>query len=417
MKTNNSRISSLAGIYLALAVLLIARSGLSPSVVSQYAPLIGCLLVSAFMVPVIHKLWIPPQFWWLIAFSSVFVSSTMLAGDLTKSSQAIGITCMWISALLIGANINRQQWRRILLLLIVLGLVETSIAMSETILANDLVRSLVASDTSGMYSVRENQISNLIPNRAQGTIGYPIPFSHFIAISFVVTLCSESVKSSKLKLLLLFVLTVGLILSGSRSSIAAAGVAMALYLLIRSVSHRADLRLVCAATFIPLLAILAWDLMYRESNTGDYSFVHRFGVLSSVDDIIGLSLQQLTIGSGYNSHEILFQRGIVPGVATYAVDNAFVSIVISSGILGLVFFFGLYIGSFRQADTMTRVLLAMTFIFGFSYDFPYWHLIMFVTLLFIGRSFADKGDSSLEGPEYLNYPSRSLATRNGSKIA
>jgi len=304
----------------------------------------------------------------------------------------MGITALWLVAFLCGANIGGRYWNFFLWLLIIVGISETFIAVGETLFANEWIRAVVASDTSGLYFVRQNEISSLVPNRAQGTIGYPIPFSHFISISLITVLATGIIRKIGLRILIALILCLGLILSGTRTSILAVALAVIILLFLTHNSRKVIIKSVLFLAGIPITIITIWDYFSAEATSGDYSFIHRLGVIASLGRIVNSSFIQFFVGSGYNSHEALFERGTIPGLETFAVDNAFVSIVISSGLIGLAFFVLLLIRTMLRKDRLVIAIMILAIIYGFSYDFIYWHLLMFLTVVFMGRAFGQEND-------------------------
>ena len=76
----------------------------------------------------------------------------------------------------------------------------------------------------------------------------------------------------------------------------------------------------------------------QENLSTDGSFTHRVGVLTSLSEILNLPVERVLLGSGFNSHESLFKEGYLSTSGTFAIDNSFVTILIYTGILGLLSF-------------------------------------------------------------------------------
>ncbi|XAS71257.1 O-antigen ligase family protein [Micrococcaceae bacterium Sec5.1] len=376
-----------AGLLLAFLVLLTARSVILPGWASQLAPLLAVGLMVVGALPHVNRLVLPPIGLGVALLVAIYVTSSVTtSGNTDYFFRSVSVGFLWLVSAIVGANLYPKEKSLFLTAILLICLLELVFSFAETILGISGVRTVISADQAGQYIVRPNTILGEWTNRAQGSIGYPIPLAHLFSIGIAVALFSRLRIRSIWRIASSLGFLVGILLTGTRSGIAAAVAVVALGLI---ASLRASftvfklLVLVVAALGAVLMAAL---FSSEEKFSSDGSFTHRVGVVSSVGEILKLPPLQIFFGSGFNSHEKLFTEGYFGTQGTFAVDNAFVTILIYTGIFGLLIFLALIAGSIGRGEPVIVAVVGAFLAFGLSYDFINWHLMGFMLFIFLGLS-------------------------------
>ncbi|MBG6056997.1 putative membrane protein [Cryobacterium sp. MP_M5] len=350
---------------LLLAVCLNHRSISRPRGAVLGVLLLGFLLVAALVLP------------------------TIVQSDLQTSAKSLGIGLMWLLALFTGASLTRTERLHFLRYFIVIGCLEAVLSIGESLLKLDLVRDLITGSTSdATYLVRGNVVLGDWTNRAQGTLGHPIPFAAFIAIALLILLFSGAVESRAVKIPCGLLLATGIALSGARSAAAALAVGFAVYCLSLLISARgnvkADPRLRLAALATMALAAVGVFFFARAAVIGDFSLLHRGAVLDATKDLAGLPVLRFIFGSGYNAAPKLYEAGFLHADGLQVIDNAVVSELVVSGVVGVVLLCLLVAFGIRHSSHFGRALIATFVAFFFFFDLFSWHAIAFLFFAALG---------------------------------
>ena len=202
----------------AFIVLLTSRSILLPPALSQLAPLIAAILVLAGMLFHTKSFRIPTAAFWLFIMIAAYAMSSAASGSMENFTKSLSIGLMWMMAVIIGANMQSGEKTKFLGIVLIAAILEALLAAGETLVGSADIRSLIAAAQDGQYLVRPNTILGSWTNRAQGTIGYPIPLAHFLTLSVALALFVPTRISALKRLLLVLILFVGILLTGTRSA-------------------------------------------------------------------------------------------------------------------------------------------------------------------------------------------------------
>lgn len=369
-------------------LLLIARSVLAPGVLSSTTPIWVSLLILLAAVLEWRSLKVPRNFLLVILLAVALVIPTLFYGGVSDAAKAAGVGAMWVAVFFAAANLPLTHRPKLYWTLLVAGVIEALFAISESLLKVEWLRNYVlGSAEEGTYIMRSNLILGDWTNRAQGTVGYPIPFAAFIAVALVIAVVGRLIHNNWAIAGLSLLFVCALLLSGSRSSFVALGLALAAILVTflqnnrRRVSKR-QLALVFGA--LGVAAIGATFFGVRALLTNDFSLMHRGGVVESAINVLGLPLARVLFGSGYNSAEALFESGVLATEGLEVVDNTLVMQLVYSGVVGLIILLALLVISFAASDITGRAVLAVIFAFFFFFDVFHWHLITFLMFTFLG---------------------------------
>ncbi|MFF2316484.1 O-antigen ligase family protein [Arthrobacter sp. NPDC058097] len=372
----------------AFAILLVSRSVLLPSWASQVAPLLAGLLIFAGSLPYLQRFRVPSSAILVGLLVAVYVAASAASGVTDNFVKSLSIGFLWFVAFLVAANVEPNEKSRFFKLVLVAAVLELAIAVGETLIGLPSIRSMVAATQDGIYTVRPNTILGAWTNRAQGTIGYPIPLAHFFALGLAIVVFAHLGLSIFNRWLAAILLFAGILLTGTRSGVAAALASLAAGLLVSRRGEQSKLRiwlLVLLAT-AALLGVLI--LMDQENLSTDGSFTHRVGVLTSIGEIVRLPAERVLFGSGLNSHESLFELGYLGTSGTFAVDNGFITLLIYTGVVGLVSFLVVTGRALGHGTPDEVSVLVGSLTFSMTYDFINWHLHAALFFAMAGLTFS-----------------------------
>lgn len=386
----------------AFVVLLIARSVILPSWASQVAPLLAGVLIFVGTVPHIREFRIPRATLWVFALVATYAAASAASGITDNFIKSLSIGFLWFMSFLVGINVDDREKSRFYKLILVFAALETGLAVCETLVGSADIRSLVAAAQDGIYTVRPNTILGPWTNRAQGTIGYPIPLGHFLAVALAVVIFSTLRLSTLQRVLGGLVFFGGILLTGTRSGVAAAVALIAAGIFFSQRGKYSGLRffiIVVLGCFALIATVILFD---DEKLASDGSFTHRVGVLSSIGEILRLPAERVLFGSGLNSHEGLFELGYLGTSGTFAVDNGFVTLLIYAGIAGLGSFFVITGLALRYGTPVEVAIIVGSLTFSMTYDFVNWHLLAALFFGVVGLALS-RQYGSLKEPSKTQY--------------
>lgn len=258
--------------------------------------------------------------------------------------------------------------------------------------------------------------------RAQGSLGHPILYSFFMLIVFIMGLCWSGGRGFALRAGLVLAGLGGVFLSGTR----AAAIALVVVILVHTLSQKrfaAWLRMI--VVLVSVVAAGYWQrarigrILDEALNSG--SFQHRTGVLGDADRLLRQPLVDLFWGHGMSSTFRLFQSGVLRSPEGFnVVDNTFVYLVATAGLIGLVLFLMLLLSLLRCTSNGGRLCVAVLAVYTFSFDFVVWPSAMAIFLVSALTFIQVKDiDSVVESVEMEKHPvlsdSRSTKITGGRK--
>ena len=265
---------------------------------------------------------------------------------------------------------------------------------------------------------RENPLVDSLV-RAQGTFGHPIVLGYYLGAAFVMAWTSSRALGARSRLAALVVIGSGLVLSGTRSAIAASLLAIVVHVLLRRrlVPWIAGTAIITVAALIT--AILdpgISEIVLHAIDSG--SWIHRSASLEAVPDLLARNGWELWWGSGYGSEITLFDDGHI--ALTYGlpvVDSFLVYVLGTMGIVGLVATIALVTVAFVRGSRMVRALVAYVAVMFFSFDTTVWlssGVTMFMLLGLAGA--AGGGASTRTSPSGASGRRKALAAANAEGV-
>ena len=386
---HNRQFSLVSALIASLGLLLISRSVLAPTLLSTTAPLWVSGLVLLALVLHFREVRFPKSTILVALLSLALVAPTALQTDMSTTAKAVGIGAMWLLVFLGAANVRTEHRPRVIAAIIIAAAIQAVLAVLESLLKLEIVRDLITGSAADKtYIVRDNLILGDWTNRAQGTLGYPIPFAAFLTVGLFLALLSGVIRSRPWMIAIVLLITTGIVLSGTRSAAVALAVGLAAWCVSLLISARAQ-RKRLPGLFFAIFATLVVGaagvaFLVRSILIGDFSLLHRSAVIETAWGLADLPPLRLLFGSGYNSAQQLFDEGILSTSGLEVIDNALISQVIASGLVGLALLVAVLVLAVKRADIATRSVLIAIVAFYFFFDVMSWHAMTGVLFIAVG---------------------------------
>lgn len=366
---------------LALAMVFVFPVGLVPTQF-RYAEL--GILVLFTVITVLHRGvllrgWVP---FLLVAYLAITWASTSAAKIEGAEFQFIMHADTGISFLVMGLKSNVGEKKTIIRSIIQLGAFEALYALYEYV-AKPAV--LWASPVPEKWEWMDTRLANEILTgglRSQGTFGHPLLLSFVLIVALGLTL-RYPFKGRVLRFCLVGLFFASAVAAGSRS---AALIMAALALFTYGMSRYAWVRGVFLTAAGALLAFtssfFSSAVVARFNDSGSLS--HRQGAIDAVPRL--LSDQpgfQVFFGNGWYSTQAVYDRGLLQLDGFVAIDNQFVALLVTTGVVGVVIFLAILAISFKLAGPDIRPALlgsAAVFLVFDVLEFPGTWGLMAITM-------------------------------------
>lgn len=245
-----------------------------------------------------------------------------------------------MSFILMGATATRRDRRTIASTLMGLALLEAAYGLFEIAATPGVIW---ASPVPEAFEWPASRLPNeILPGllRAQGTFGHPLLFATLLLVGLGVALRYEFYRP------ILRVGTVALLMAGS---VAAGSRSITLVMLVMvlffwSRRHFTPIR----GTFLVVLLGLAAStnsftagVFERFASSGSVS--HRAGALDAVPNLLDQTPLRVLIGNGWYSEQQVYREGLLQRDGFMAIDNQFVGLLVTAGLIGLVLFSALLV--------------------------------------------------------------------------
>jgi hypothetical protein len=398
---HNRQYSLVSALTASLVLLMISRSVLAPTLLSTTAPLWVSGLLFLALVMNFRRIRLPKSTIIVALLSLMLVLPTVIQTDMSTTAKAVGIGAMWLLVFLGAANLAWSLRPRVVIAFIIAACAQAVLAVLESLVKLEVVRDLITGSAGEQtYIVRDNLILGDWTNRAQGTLGYPIPFAAFLTVGLFVALLSGVIRNRVVLMSVLLLLMTGIVLSGTRSAAVALAVGLATWCVSLLISARVQRKrlpgMVLAIVATVVVGAAGVAFLVRSVLIGDFSLLHRSAVIDTAWGLGELPLPRLLFGSGYNSASRLFDEGILSTGGLQVIDNALISQVIASGLVGLILLVTSLVLAVARADIATRSVLMAIVAFYFFFDVMSWHAM--TGILFAAIGFAVTTKRSVNAP-------------------
>jgi hypothetical protein len=183
--------------------------------------------------------------------------------------------------------------------------------------------------------------------RGQGSFGHPLLLAFVLLVAAALLL---RVKLTPARFICLGVLFAGVLATGSRS---ATLVMLAMVLFTLGTKRFAFVRglFLAGAAFLLVAGTGILDtVIERFSESG--SLTHRQGAIDALPRLLGEQDEtHIMFGNGWYAREELYNRGLLQLDGFVAVDNQFISLIVSAGLVGLALFVVMMLWSVRRSKS------------------------------------------------------------------
>lgn len=226
-----------------------------------------------------------------------------------------------------------------------------------------------------IYGYRNGAVTNPllggIVDRAQGTLGHPNPLAMVLCLALVAALSNEARLSRRWQVVVVPVILVGILLTGTRIALPAAVVGIVLYLLLeRRIGRLLRSVLLIAVAGSAVLAQLseaAIEVFTELGRSG--SWQQRLGSVSAYPSLFSRPDPDFWFGSGFGNEAALYAEGwIVSPFGVALVDNWPIYILGTLGFIGFVLFVALWGAVVVKSDRVGVALSAVLTVFFFNFD-------------------------------------------------
>jgi hypothetical protein len=325
---------------------------------------------------------------------------TLLAGYLLVVAYSTGVANIdgaWfqyythgligVAFLIFGMTANGAERLTIIRSVVWLGAAEAAYALAEYVVQPPV---LWASPVPTDFEWSGSRFQNLIitsGTRSQGSFGHPLLLAMvlMVALGFALRL---QFRYQWIKPALIVLFFAGNVASGSRSALV---VMLAMLVLSLGTSKRIPLRAaavgILAVAFVSLGDVAQIGVVQEFLSGG--SLQHRQGAIDSLPRLLGQSQGLLLAGHGWFSTTAVYQAGLLQLDGFQAIDNEFIALLVSAGLIGLFLFFTLMVVAFVGVGWHSRLALVAcyaTFLVFDVLEFPATWSLLALLLGFAGSA-------------------------------
>ncbi|KQO81142.1 hypothetical protein ASF17_13590 [Frigoribacterium sp. Leaf263] len=219
-------------------------------------------------------------------------------------------------------------------------------------------------------------VNTLLPGgleRVQGTLGHPITYGVVLCTAFVVTVAAGRRVPLPARVLVASALMVGMLLSGSRSVVLAAILAVAV-LVVAASEGRGAVRAAAALLGVGVAVVVFVDELGVASDrfVSSGSYENRAGTIGSVPRLLGRPLLEVVFGSGVGTVERLYDEGLFPQDGFWVLDNQLVTTLATQGVLGVALSVAVLVIALATRDPLARALCAVFVGMLVTFDYVFW---------------------------------------------
>ncbi|VXB01211.1 hypothetical protein [Frigoribacterium sp. 9N] len=362
-----------AALVVAFAVLISTTSGSAPDIVRHAAvAAVAGVSVAALVSPRSWSIGRPRA---TLATTAFFAFSIVCVLALAPSTivlmaelAAIGVAISW----LVSTSSSRDL-RVFVRGLVVLGLAQVVVGVVELTITHRPIPFGYKVLATGRSFVSDNKILPGGLVRVEGTLGHPIPYAVFLAVCLVLVLVARRTFPVWFPPFAVLVLSAGILLSGSRSVVAAVLLAVTYVLMTSEARSRAAKIVLTVLGAVAGAAALASEIVDAVGTlVASGSYENRMGAVRSVPGLLARPALEALAGSGFGSEAELYARGLLPQEGFTVVDNQLVTTLATFGIAGIVSLVAALVVGFVHASRTGRAVLVVMIVTLFSFDYFVW---------------------------------------------
>lgn len=295
----------------------------------------------------------------VVTVSSLFADGTQIFYLLALPFVVLQYSAVWRSSESVKITLSK--------LIVALGVAEALLALLE-----------FSRNTGPLIGpkVIDERTNFLFPThfRAQGTLGHPLALSAILLAAFTCLLASDHF-SKRAKILVGIVLTAGAITTGSATTVILGGIAVVVSLVVTK--HAGKALMAAVALFVCLAFYASRTVVWQriiDKVSGTNSLQRQNSVFSVPRLLMDQDYLSTLFGTGLNGAQKLYENGILPNTGFHAVDNQFVSALISGGVVALALLLAAHVVLVKSArNSKCALLLICLLMLGWSFDYLYWY--------------------------------------------
>lgn len=373
---------------LALAIVVFLTPGqFGPGLISLLFPPVGAFSLCLFgLRRSLKAVRYPPGFSLLCAVFSVAMVATVIYPS-TQIYYAM-TALVGLTVLVAAASVDTRGVR-----VVRLGVVAIGVMLS---LLGFLERFVLGEALVGNYAVSLGNNTIVGGVRAQATLGAPVVLGFVIMLSLIV-LVSSGLFGTFARVVVVFVLLVGIMTSGTASALVVAVIMIPGAIFLR-LGLRSKLSAIVTAAF-GWLFIFGFSVLPQGILDGVFSklegqnAVHRSNSWKAIPNLFSdQSVDHILIGNGWGSARALYRSGVLIEDGFYAIDNQFAWSISVFGVIGAAFLVAFLVVVFVRGDAVVRSVLVGSVIMGFSFDFFAWVSSLAVILCVVGLGSMNRVD-------------------------
>lgn len=314
----------------------------------------------------------------MTAFLGLCVSTAFsgAGGDAWSDTLSlIRYFAMLLSVGWLASRVRTNDLSKLFGWIVFVGIGEAILALSQKLLGGPVVWGVLGRTSAA--AVGNNPLWQNPPGRTMGSAGHPIPLAMFLGASLLIVAFSELVRRWWIKTLLLVVLVAGVFATGTRSAVLVTGFVflVALFTPRSNVSSRPLRWLTVVLIALALGNIDFATLPIFESLRDSASFTNRTNSWEYMSLVSSSSPFHILFGFGWNTvAHLATDPSLVSGVTGFAVDNNFISLLLTGGLLLLFTVLLVIVKGLRSSDVTVRSVMLLGFGMFLSFDVFFWSL-------------------------------------------
>lgn len=308
-------------------------------------------------------------------YSVATMISTIVASSDESIPVALSPTATALALALAGAMLVRRELMMIGRVIIIIGVLQAVVAIAEVQWIQGWAIE-IASTPAG-YVTQDNLVVSGL-SRASAAMGHPILFGVLCSAGLVFVFTREALPNILLRVAVGALLAWGVVLSGSRSSIAAVAFAVVLFLVHRGSTMRVWARVGLVLVLVPTTVLYLATTAENAQVVSPFSLDNRVGAW-------GRFLATLNRPFGV----VIFGQGSAFTLDTVA-DNQFLTTSGQYGLFGLALLIVALIYALLARSNVVASLTALIAVLFLSFDVMAWSFTTLLLWFLVGAAGASR---------------------------
>lgn len=362
-----------SGVGLGLVILTFIGSNSAPSALRVIAVVLATLVIVVTAVLAEHRTvrWgsAVPAFLAYIGYAALVSLATLSSSIPTLAVALVPI----VAITLVVRKFSSEDFVAMVRWVVPAAVAQVLIAFAELVVFAEPIWGYRNLTTAGVPVLRYNPFLGDAVLRAQGSFGHPIPFAMFLLFTFFVCLSPVLRRHRFLRGVGIASALVGLFLSGTRSA-ALAGLIALIYFLLASPGLQRKTRNILVISVVAMAFVIGdfgtraivFDLLASDS------LAHRVDGWTLATGLLGRGAAAVLLGTGLNSEVAAFAAGYLQQDGFNVIDNQWLTLFVTTGLVGLVLFFAAVSMGWWRAGRSGRALILAIAVMFFSFDVTTW---------------------------------------------